>query len=112
MPEEEIAEWPTGPAGAWAAIRQMRASFVSAEAELHEGLGLDAYVQATAPRRHYCPLPLIMAILPTLGASFLDSDTGRGSRSRQLIHHTRASLSSYPPHPFRVAGHLADSEIR
>lgn len=45
VPEEEIADWPAGPAGAWLAIRRMRPSFVSAEAVMHEGLGLDAYTQ-------------------------------------------------------------------
>ena len=52
--EAEIADCPEGPCRAWLAIRQMNPSFVTHEPRPHEGLGLEAYVQATSPIRRIC----------------------------------------------------------
>jgi len=83
-----VAEWPGGPAGAWLAIRQMRASFVTAEAEMHEGLGLDAYTQCTSPIRRYGDLGVHYQIKAFLRGEPLPFPKPDGEQSR-LVAMTR-----------------------
>jgi len=52
--EETIEATPEGPCRSWLAIRSTTKTVVSANGGLmHEGLGLDAYVQATSPVRRF-----------------------------------------------------------
>jgi len=54
--QEEIDDTPPGPCRSWLAIRSTTRTVVSGVAWPHEGLGLDAYVQATSPVRRYADL--------------------------------------------------------
>lgn len=52
--DETIDATPAGPCRSWLAIRSTTKTVVSANGDwAHEGLGLDAYVQATSPVRRY-----------------------------------------------------------
>ena len=54
--DEEVDATPEGPCRSWMAILSTTKTVVSGTAGPHEGLGLDAYVQATSPVRRYADL--------------------------------------------------------
>lgn len=85
--EDELADWPAGPAGAWAAVRRMQSSRVSVDPRPHEGLGLDTYVQVTSPIRRYPDLAVHYQIKAHLRGDPLPFPAGDGQS--QLVSFAR-----------------------
>ena len=96
LSDEQIADCPEGPARAWLAIRQMKASYVTHAPELHEGLGLEAYVQATSPIRRHADLSVhyqLKAHLRGEPLPYPPDDAGEHQKS-EIIRLARAAASS------------------
>jgi len=72
--DETIDATPAGPCRSWLAIRSTTKTVISANGNwAHEGLGLDAYVQATSPVRRFGDLAVHYQI-----KAFLRGDGGIG----------------------------------
>jgi len=96
LSDEQIADCPEGPCRAWLAIKTMKPSYVTHEAEVHEGLGLDGYVQATSPIRRHADLAVhyqLKAHLRGEPLPYPPDEEGSGAKS-EIVRLAREAATS------------------